>query len=512
MGIQHSNEAVLFRNGHIWSDEESRFRRGELLLRSGSIEDITFPNLPQDRCGNVSQEYDLNGGYLCPAFIDGHMHLFQWSISRSGLDLSDCRSEGDIIRKVRSVIDGKFGNEVYSRTGMIFGTDFDDSNFSGGPILDGSFMKKEFEGIPLILRRVCGHKAVLNPEALSALGIPEEECVNGIIREGSAMELPWRLPFDAALLAKLLKEAIDVLHSYGVVGGVDIVPVSQLDRMYESYSGTDRTFHLSVSIIRDAPGRFRSGNLPEKWDQTEPGMDLERERTDIRFEKFFLDGSIGARTASFQIDYRDSPSYPTLHTDREISKMAENSYSEGLVPMVHCIGDMAISQGVRLFEKTGLPYRLEHVEAINGTHLRKMKGGKGALCMQPNFHHRWGRAGGLYEQSLGKFSRYLNDFTSVIGSGIPWCFGTDMMPPDPLVGFMGGMGNEDIRRRLKLSDMILGFSKYSAMLSMLGPGYTCSMKAGSSPDLVVLDRKLTHVRATFLSDGTYHVWTGGEAV
>ncbi|MGA1820509.1 MAG: amidohydrolase [Thermoplasmatota archaeon] len=486
-----------FRNGHIWDSTGMGFRKGELVLVDGMIEQIAFGGSADVRHPTGTETFDLEGGYVSPGFIDGHMHLLQWSISRSGLDLSRCRSLKEIVGMIRAVADGIVENELFSLTGIVMGTDIDDSHFPTGGIGDNGFLEEEFPDIPVIARRVCGHKAVANGQGLDVLGVGEDEHRKGLLLEELAMEVPWHLPIPDEVLGKLFRQAVNELYGQGVVGGVDIVPMSRYEVLRDVHEGSGIVLRSSVSMIRDGPFSRPGPDLSEKDRKpfSDPGKDDDRLR--LRFEKFFLDGSIGARTASFDRDYLDSPRFPLLHTDRELGEMLMRSYGDGLVPMVHCIGDAAISQAIRVLEEIGGPYRLEHAEAITDEHLERMRAGKGSLCLQPNFQHIWGRKGGLYEKGLGR-SDDLNRLRSIVGSGVPWCFGTDMMPASPLFTFKGGLEHPVPSQRLQLWEMVEGFTKRSARLSLLEAGWYGDMMVGSRPDIAVLTKDLSSVSATMI--------------
>jgi len=60
------------------------------------------------------------------------------------------------------------------------------------------------------------------------------------------------------------------------------------------------------------------------------------------------------------------------------------------------------------------------------------------LVMQPNFVRNWGGAGGLYQRRLGSERwRHHNRFASLVRAGVPFAFGSDVMPAGPLFGMKG---------------------------------------------------------------------------
>ncbi|MBN1389880.1 MAG: amidohydrolase family protein [Candidatus Thermoplasmatota archaeon] len=506
-GMIPDDDGLLFVNGSVWDSSELRFRKGELLLRGGMIENLSFagsiPSFERSR----AKMFDLEGGFLCPAFIDAHMHLLQWSITRSGVDLSMCNSVDDVSGKISNVVEGREKNFLYDRTGIVFGTGYDDSRFQEGRLDNGYFLEKEFGWVPTIIRRVCGHIALANSEGIGRLGLEQGDMGHSPIMEDIAMNLPWRLPIDLPTLSDLLRNAIDASYSVGVIGGVDIVPLSHFERMIEAISRTSRTLVMTYAMIRD-DDRDLEGVVPLSSRNGVLSSEVNDDKmVPFAFEKFFLDGSIGARTASFSVDYTDSPSFPLVHEDNELKKRVTLSYDQGMVPMVHCIGDRAISQGVGILRSFGSPYRLEHAESIEISHLASMSKGKGALCLQPNFQFLWGGNDGLYERALGHHAKCLNPFRSVVDSKVQWCFGTDMMPPGPLFAMKGGLEHRDPRQRLSLNEMIKGFTINSARISLQDDHYCPELIVGSSPDMIVIDREMMRVNATMVKGQIVHVIT-----
>ncbi|MGA1792651.1 MAG: amidohydrolase [Thermoplasmatota archaeon] len=490
-------EDIHFKNGQIWDSVGMRFRKGELILSDGIIEEITFGATSKAQHGKGTEVFDIKGGYVSPGFIDGHMHLFQWSISRSGLDLSHCRSLKEIVALIESVVDGRLENRMFQMTGIVMGVDFDDSPFQSGIVDNNRHLEDRFPDIPVIARRICGHKAIANTLGLEVLGISEDGHINGLLIEDHAMDIPWHLPIQESVSIDLYRKAAEELYGNGVVGGVDIIPLSQYGRLMDIQDTSEIIFRSAISMIRDVSMGPPYENGPENDSPFISEIGKPEYRLGLSFEKFFLDGSIGARTASFDRDYLDAPKFPLLHSDEELKEMVMRSYGEGLVPMVHCIGEAAISQAIRVLEGIGGPYRLEHAEAMTDEHLAAMNNGKGGLCLQPNFQHIWGRKGGLYEKALGS-SEGLNRLRSIVGSKVPWCFGTDMMPPSPLYAFKGGMEHPYPSQRLLLSEMVEGFTVGAARLSFLEDEYGFNFKVGSSPDIAVLNKDLASVSATLI--------------
>jgi predicted amidohydrolase YtcJ len=142
-------------------------------------------------------------------------------------------------------------------------------------------------------------------------------------------------------------------------------------------------------------------------------------------------------------------------------------------------------------------YRIEHFESFSKKTALRISSEKGAVCVQPNFMDIWGRSGGLYSMALGNIFRTLNRFGDIERDGIPFSFGTDMMPPGPISSMKGCLNHPDPIQNLTLENSIKGFTNFSRFHSFLqgtiGHG---DIASGKRADLVLLDRKFKKVQAT----------------
>jgi predicted amidohydrolase YtcJ len=495
-GSEDKTKDWYFFNGFIWNARSRRYDRGEFLIRDGRIDEIAFRDRITPSSRSNAERIDLEGGFLTPGFIDSHMHLLQWAITMKGLNLGGAESKEDIIRSIRSVLEGRIENPIFKEYGIIFGIDYDDSRFTNGTLNNGGFLEDQFPDTPIMIRRVCGHKALANDEGMGMTGIDPAQYPDHVILEEDAMRAPWVLPLGNDVLSRFISDAIQHLFSMGVVGGVDILPSSQLHRMVNSHNNIDIKPFLTISLIRDDDSRIDAGVVPTSWDD---GSDIETNKIKGPrpiFEKFFLDGSIGSRTASFFDRYLDADMAPLIMDDDIFERKLETSIDDGLIPMVHCIGDRAISQGIRVMKDKDILYRLEHAEAITDPNLDNIAHDKGALSIQPNFQHTWGRGKGLYEMSLG--GRYIefNPFRKIANSKVQWCFGTDMMPPDPLYGIKGAMAHPDKSQRLTREEAVMGFTEYSKRLSFIPNTYDCQMSEGSEANIIIISSDFNRINFT----------------
>ncbi|MCU0798251.1 MAG: amidohydrolase family protein [Candidatus Thermoplasmatota archaeon] len=479
------------------------FVGGEIAVRDGRISFIAVNgNVPnEDRRG--LEVIDHKDDILCPAFYDAHMHLYQWSISRAAVDLSMERSWKGVVAKLKAVATGKSGNELFDSSGLLVGVDYDDSNFTDGGSPSLEQLDRSFGRIPVVIRRICGHILHLNSSAAYSMGIPIARLRDGPLKDDEAMTTSWKIPFGSGSIEKALSAGIRTLWSLGIAGGVEILPESVVGQMFEHFQAIGGGSRLSISVSgrkgRDLIGRCHGA---VEWSDIANARDgaCSPSLPEVLFEKHFMDGSIGAGTASFSKEFSGlSRSCETLMDRETLIEKVVSGREDGLLPMVHAIGDRAISHAIEALSRTEAPFRIEHSEALTKVHLKALKGTKGCLSLQPNFQRVWGRKGGLYSSRLGTAYLRLNPFRSLKMSGVDWCFGSDMMPPGPLYGMVGAIEHDDPGERLDPITALRGYSERSACFSLRGSSSLGVIREGAWADLVVLKPDLTTVKALYIA-------------
>jgi hypothetical protein len=493
-------------NARVLFDGGPGLHKGWLLVREGIIEDSGRGEFPGYRRSGDLDVLDLDQQLLLPAMCDSHMHLYQWSFSRKALDLSKARSIKDLASLLRNGLRESEKDPYLRSAGILFGVDYDESTFTGNRHLDGKVLDDLIPDDPVIIRRICGHKAVFNSLAGEILGknfsIPE----NGILFEEEAMSVSWKLELPSEMKSSLLEDSIRELHSYGIIGGVDIVPEIMLEEVITAFDNVTRPFQLAVSIMPDGDKLDTCGpGTGHDWGEVE-----KRRKTHDRspiFSKYFLDGSIGARTACFNTDYRDSLSPPPLMSEDELAEHVEDSHKRGLIPMIHAIGDRAVGLILDSLEEFQGPVRIEHAEGIDRKHMVKLKDPRLAICMQPNFQENWGKVGGLYDQALGERRLDLNRFKDMTEYTKNLCFGSDMMPPGPMMGIRGAMNHGCIDQNLAFGKAVELYSKESFRLSGLSSKRGV-VRTGAPADITVFKERSLQTLLTITDGSVVHNMTG----
>lgn len=261
--------------------------------------------------------------------------------------------------------------------------------------------------------------------------------------------------------------------------------------------------------------------------------------------KVFHDGSLGARTAALRAPYRDAPSslaancgadakeadgaakntadgtpVPTPRRSRhgcvghphprgtlnwgdgEVERLFAAAHAAGIQLHAHAIGDAAIDQGLEAFEAiaaradlegpgwggNALRHRFEHYELHHDEQVTRTAELGIVASSQPNFVGTWSSAGGMYEERLGEMYRLNNRFRTVKEAAIRLAFGSDGMPPGPLVGLAAAAAHPDPRERLDALEAVWHYT-WAAAWSLHWEDAVGSLEPGKRADVVLLEAR-----------------------
>ena len=413
---------------------------------------------------------DLPGTTIVPGFIDAHVHLTGTGLNLTGPDLSSLRSKDDLVAVLA---------ETAGRTeGPLLVHGFDESRWDRPDLpniddLDGASNEA------LICVRADGHICLANSAAIGASGAERLDGVDraddggfsGVLRrEANAGAQRW---FHAALpdhrVEQYQLEACGLAAARGITCVHEMsMPLSRGMRDLEVLLG--HRSKLPVDVVT----YVATMDIPLVMD-----LGLPRIGGDLS-----LDGSIGARTAHVGEPYEDvAGTGASYFGDDELTEFLHNAHLAGLQVALHVIGDAAIEQGVRAWERVyraldsrerrhfrARRHRLEHFEMATGDLVERTAALGLAVSVQPAFDALWGHPGGLYERRLGeKRAATMNPFRSLLERGLEVGGGSDS-PVTPLDGWFGVRAfqtHHDAAQQLSREEAMRAMTSGSARLAHL---------------------------------------------
>jgi hypothetical protein len=401
---------------------------------------------------------DLPGTTIFPGFVDAHVHLSGTGTILAGLDLSGARSRDDLLARARE--------HAASASGPVIGQGLDETRWPDAELPT----RAELDPISsesLLLIRADGYVSVVNSPTLRSANL---EGMDGVERD-EAGEPTGRLRGEANARAQLwyfeslpdrvIQEA--QLRAAGLAASRGVTCVHEMAipdkrgrRDAEVLLGHADDLPVDlVTYVADRDMPWVVGDLG----QQRIGGDL------------FLDGSIGARTAALSEPYADAAeSGPLAYDDDELAEFLHNAHLAGLQTGLHVIGDSAIEQSLRVWERVygslgtrerrhfrARRHRLEHFEMASESQVERAGALGLAISVQPAFDALWGHPGGMYELRLGEErATRMNPFRTLVTRGLEVGAGSDtpVTPLDPMLAVWALQNHHDPAQRMSREEAL----------------------------------------------------------
>jgi predicted amidohydrolase YtcJ len=343
-----------------------------MLLRNARLGDaLADVTLRGDRIAAVvpagaaetdGESVDLDGRWLLPGLWDFHVHLTQWALTRSRVDLSTAASAAEAAALVEAA--AKKGG---AGGGRLVGSGFRDGLWPDAPTRE--LLDEAAPGVEVVLVSADLHCCWLNSAALRRFGHPES--ATGLLREDECFAVMRNLNSATARDEdEWVAEAAEAAAKRGVVGVVDL----------------EMAWNRDVWLRRMSAGfdalRVRFGVYPQHLDRAlEEGLatgqpidvqPIDGQRIDRLLEvgpfKILTDGSLNTRTAFCAHPYQGESEHPygllTVPPD-ELVAWLRRAAGGGFLSAVHAIGDEANRLALDAFERVGVRGRIEHAQLVH---------------------------------------------------------------------------------------------------------------------------------------------------
>jgi len=296
---------------------------------------------------------DLDGRFLAPGLWDSHVHFGQWALVSRRLDVSTARSAVEAAAIVRD----RLATDPPAEGEVLVGFGFRDGLWPDVPTAE----LLDFGDAPVALVSGDVHSLWSNRAALRMLGRPDE---HWLLREQAAFDLNVELsqvPEETRDAWAI--EAAERAASRGVVGVVDLEMQDAVGAWQRRFGAGFRGLRVKAGVYPDDFGAvvaagIRTGSAIDGSDGLLTGGPF----------KLFTDGSLNTRTAWCTDPYpgltgHESHGLATYELPELVSR-AREAYRHGLVPTIHAIGDLAVTQALDAFE--ALPFENLHVGPEGG--------------------------------------------------------------------------------------------------------------------------------------------------
>ena len=376
---------------------------------------------------------DLDDGIVLPGLTDAHVHLLAVGQARRQVSAMapDVRSLDDYLRRLQAAA------QKAPAGAWVFGGDVNEQLWPEKRMPDRVDIDAAVPDRPVLLRRFCGHVAMMNSAALAALNLNAKTAdsaggqfdrsngtLTGIAREHAA-EVVFRTaprPSDQEIAESTRQVMMDLSRS-GVTAAVDAAVGFTF--------GFEPEWRVWQRIRHDGDLPLRLGFMARVDPGTAAELSLEPKADawwQLRTLKIFIDGIIGARTAALSGRYQDVDGRGHLMHDLcYIQDFVQTAHDEGWQIAAHAIGDRAIdviidaiaaAQSAR--PRVDLDHRIEHFGLPDPSAFRRAAELGIIVATQPSFISRmadsWPAALGHRHHRCFPVRSLLDNGLSVAGS------------------------------------------------------------------------------------------------
>ncbi|UGV29101.1 amidohydrolase [Rhodopseudomonas boonkerdii] len=495
--------SILLTNGRIYRSAWDEAPADSIAVSDGKV----IWTGAADAAPAADETIDLHGATVIPGLTDAHIHLF--AIAHARLQVPVTPRDASTVDAVLALLAKRAGD--ISTDKWVLGAGLDENGLAERRLPTRAEIDVVIPDHPVLIRRFCGHVAVVNSMALKLLGVDEgiadpeggtfgrtaEGVLDGCAKE-SAAELIFRAapPMDRDELIAALRATIADSTRMGLVAAVEAAVGFTV--------GFDDEFTIWNELRGRGPVPMRLGFM----NQLDPDEAAERGLKPVQDAdwqsislKYFADGIVGARTAAVSEDYADTPGRGFFMRDAaELQRVIGEAHAAGWQVAVHCCGDRATDCIIAAYEKAqaahpreNMRHRIEHYFVPPKGGLARMKALGALVVTQPSFLTRMRRS---IAGAFGARADRCYPGRSVIDAGVTYIASSDAptgswSPWDGIGDAVGRAsdGGPAIgpKEAITVREAIHSYTVGSA-IAMKQEHWRGTLMPGMAADLIALDR------------------------
>jgi len=378
-------DSICF-NGHVISVDSNNNQQEAFAIKDGKFVAVGSNSFINENFESL-QKIDFQKQFVYPGLIDAHSHFYGLGNFLKMVDLTGAKSWDECVERC---------NKFYAlhKPNVLLGRGWDQNIWADKKFPTNEKLNELFGNIPVMLKRVDGHAAIVNNLVLNLAKINESTLVSGGLVLTSKKKTTGVLIdnavdlVEAVLPSITLNDKINALKTaeqhcfdYGLTSvcdaGLDLNIIHLIDSLQQS--GTLKMRIYAMISLTDE-------NLKEAM---EIGV-YKTEKLNVSSFKMYADGALGSRGACLIKPYSDDVhNHGFLLTD--IGKMKRYIYqiaASNFQLNTHCIGDSTNRLILELYSKFLLKnndrrWRIEHAQVVNPADIELFKSYKIIPSVQP---------------------------------------------------------------------------------------------------------------------------------
>jgi predicted amidohydrolase YtcJ len=403
--------------------EDQREYEGVVVDASGRIISLheTRESLPE------VEHITLPGVVALPGLHDAHLHVEGIGARAQRVDVRGVRTVDELRARVRDFL------VLHPQASTVTGRGWDQSLFPGGAYPTARDLAG-LTDVPIVLRRVDGHAALVNDVVLKRAGLSAEtrDPVGGqILRDESGAPSGVLVDNAMNLLDGVLPAPSDDEITTSLRAGLHACADAGLTSVHDM-GMSPRSFRLLTELARRErlPVRvfvYLDAESPESLTLLDERP--EAPRVALMGVKVLADGAMGSRGALLIDDYSDAPHHRGLAItdEKRLLEHVQQMEQRGAQVAIHAIGDLAVKRSLDAITSVGdsarSRHRIEHAQLVDPSDFMRFARAGVIASMQPahvtsDMHWVLARIGPLRARSAYAWR-------TMRAGAVPLAFGSD---------------------------------------------------------------------------------------
>lgn len=387
----------MLRNGHVQTMVSESDVASAVAIAGNKIVYVGDDSGIDAFVGDKTQVIDLDGKFVSPGFIDGHIHApANWFNALFQIDLTGLTTNEEYLEAIRAFVEAHPDEEGYIGAPFMLNAYQLPDGSNPGP------SKEDLDAIcpdkPILIHDVSYHAAWVNSKALEMAGVtadtPDPEgglfyrnekgepsgCVSDAAKGIVFAIMPNTMTNDK--LKKAMRKFMKEANSYGITGITNITQ-GGLD-IIDMYHKLEDEGNLTLRM-RVVPTMKEGRTYDEVLSAIKSYNDSATDMISSNTVKIFYDGVTERGTAVFLEPYQESTGLgdhwcgEPIWSQEDFTRLVHDFDAEGVQVHVHAMGDGAVHGTLDAFEearatngKRDARHTITHVCAITDEDIQRM--------------------------------------------------------------------------------------------------------------------------------------------